>query len=51
MSRLRLGPIVEEKPVKLTVELPGSLLRQLGDYSRAHAAENGMAFRGFGSGR
>jgi len=43
MSRLRLGPIVEEKPVKLTVELPGSLFRQLGDYARAHAAENGLS--------
>jgi hypothetical protein len=43
MSRLRLGPIVEEKPVKLTVELPGALFRQLGDYGRAHAAENGLS--------
>lgn len=43
MSRLRLGPIVEEKPVKLAVELPGALFRQLGDYARAHAAENGLS--------
>ncbi|MBB3862459.1 hypothetical protein GGQ88_003760 [Novosphingobium hassiacum] len=43
MSRLRLGPIVEEKPVKLTVELPGGLFRQLADYARVHAAENGLA--------
>lgn len=43
MSRLRLGPIIEEKPVKLTVELPGALFRQLGDYARAHAAENGLS--------
>lgn len=42
MIKLRLGPIVEEKPVKLTVELPGRLFRDLGDYARAHAAENGL---------
>ena len=42
MSRLRLGPILEEKPVKLTIELPGALFRQLGDYARVHAAENGL---------
>ena len=31
MSKLRLGPVVEEKPVKLTVELPGVLMRDLAD--------------------
>lgn len=43
MSRLRLGPIIEEKPVKLSVELSGPLFRELGDYAKAHAAENGLA--------
>ena len=43
MSKLRLGPIVEEKPVKLTVELPGNLFRDLVDYARAHADETGLA--------
>lgn len=43
MSRLRLGPIVEEKPVKLTVELPGALFRQLSNYARVHATDNGLA--------
>ncbi len=43
MTRLRLGPIAEDKPVKLTIELPGALHRSLGDYARAHGAENGLA--------
>lgn len=43
MSKLRLGPIIEEKPVKLTVELPGSLFRMLGEYAREHAEANGVA--------
>lgn len=43
MSKLRLGPIVEEKSVKLTVELPGALFRDLSDYAKAHAAENGLS--------
>jgi len=40
MRKLRLGPILEEKPVKLTVELPGALFRALGDYAKAHAREH-----------
>lgn len=29
MTKLKLGPILDEKPVKLTVELPAALLRDL----------------------
>ena len=43
MSRLRLGPILEDKPVKLTIECPARLHRLLGDYARAHAAEHALA--------
>lgn len=43
MSKLRLGPIVEEKPVKLAIELPGTLFRDIADYAKAHAAENRLA--------
>ena len=43
MSKLRLGPVVEERPVKLTVELPGSLMRDLADYAAIHARLNGLA--------
>lgn len=42
MTKLRLGPIEEEKPVKLTVELPAPTLRKLGEYARLHARENGL---------
>lgn len=42
MTKLRLGPIVEEKPVKLGVELPGSLMRDLADYARIHASANNL---------
>lgn len=43
MSKLRLGPIVEEKPVKVTLELSGRLFRDLSDYASAHARETGLA--------
>lgn len=42
MTKLRLGAIVEEKPVKLTVEIPGALLRELGDYAIVHANLTGL---------
>lgn len=43
MSKLRLGPIIDDKPVKLTVELPGALYRKLGEYALAHASESGVS--------
>ena len=43
MTKLRLGPIVEERPVKLSVEMPGALMRELTDYARVHAELNGLA--------
>lgn len=42
MSKLRLGPIVDEKPVKLAIELPGSLHRELVEYAAVHARTNGL---------
>jgi len=41
MSKLKLGPLVDDKPVKLTVELPASVHRDLVAYSAALAAETG----------
>jgi hypothetical protein len=29
MTKLKLGPLIEDKPVKVTVELPGPLHRDL----------------------
>jgi hypothetical protein len=35
---LRLGPIADEKPVKLTIEVPADVYRDLAIYADAHAA-------------
>lgn len=43
MTKLRLGQIIEDKPVKLTVELNGRLFVLLCDYAKAHAKETGLA--------
>lgn len=34
MAKLKLGPIVDDKPVKVTVELPAPLHRDLVEYGR-----------------
>lgn len=34
MTKLKLGPIADDKPVKVTVELPAALHRDLTDYGR-----------------
>lgn len=41
MTKLKLGPIVEDKPVKVTVELPASLHRDLAAYAEVLARETG----------
>jgi len=43
MAKLKLGAIEDERPVKLTVELPAVVHRDLLAYARAHAAETGLA--------
>jgi hypothetical protein len=43
MTKLKLGPIAEDKPVKVTVELPAALARDLELYARALAMEAGQA--------
>ncbi|HET6523134.1 DUF2274 domain-containing protein [Sphingopyxis sp.] len=42
MSKLRLGPIADDKPVKLTIELPGALYRDLIAYADIHATATGL---------
>jgi len=42
MAKLKLGPIANEKPVKLNVELPAAVHRGLLVYAQAHATENGL---------
>lgn len=34
MAKLKLGPIADDKPVKITVELPAALHRDLTEYGR-----------------
>ena len=42
MSRLKLGPIAHDKPVRITIELPAGVHRDLLDYAHAHAAQTGQ---------
>ena len=42
MSKLKLGAIADEKPVKLTVELPAAVHRDLLAYANALARETGQ---------
>ena len=41
MIKLKLGPIADDKPVKVTVELPASLHRDLSDYANLLSRDNG----------
>ena len=43
MAKLKLGAIIDEKPVKLTVELPAAVHRDLLAYAKALARETGQA--------
>jgi len=41
MSKLKLGPLADDRPVKLSVELPATVHRDLVAYAAALAAETG----------
>lgn len=41
MTKLKLGPLADDRPVKLTVELPAPLHCDLVAYAAALAAETG----------
>lgn len=41
MAKLKLGPLLDDKPVKLTIELPAAVHRDLHAYAAALAAETG----------
>ncbi|MDK2770508.1 MAG: DUF2274 domain-containing protein [Sphingomonas sp.] len=43
MAKLKLGPIVDEKRIKVTVELPAALHRDLAAYAEALGREQGQA--------
>lgn len=42
MAKLKLGPIVEDKPVRFTVEIPAATHRDLVTYAAALARETGQ---------
>ena len=42
MSKLKLGAIADDKPVKLTVELPAAMHRDLVAYAEALGRETGQ---------
>ncbi|MBO0127956.1 DUF2274 domain-containing protein [Agrobacterium tumefaciens] len=42
MAKLKLGPIADDKPVKLTVELPATLHRDLVAYAEVLGGETGQ---------
>ena len=41
MIKLKLGPIADDKPVKVSVELPARLYRDLCDYANVLSRDNG----------
>lgn len=42
MTKLKLGPIADDKPVKVTLELPAALHRDLVAYAQVLARETGQ---------
>lgn len=42
MTKLKLGAIADDKPVKVTVELPASVHRDLIAYAEIHSRETGQ---------
>lgn len=41
MNRLKLRPLEDDTPVKMTIEVPASTHRNLVAYAQAHAAQTG----------
>ena len=42
MTKLKLGPVADDKPVKITVDLPAQLHRDLTAYAQVLARESGQ---------
>lgn len=43
MSKLKLGPLTDEKPVKLAIELPANVHRDLVAYAEALGLQTGQS--------
>jgi len=46
MTTLKLGPIPDDKPVKLTIDVPPEVMRDLTLYAEAHAVATAQASQG-----
>ncbi len=42
MAKLKLGPLADERPVKLTIELPAAVHRDLAAYAEVLGRETGQ---------
>jgi hypothetical protein len=42
MTKLKLGAIIDEKPVRITLDLPGGVHRDLAAYAEALSKESGQ---------
>jgi hypothetical protein len=42
LTKLKLGAIIDEKPVRVTVDLPGAVHRDLAAYAEALTRESGQ---------
>jgi len=43
MAKLKLGPLADERPVRLTIELPAAVHRDLAAYAEVLSRETGQA--------
>lgn len=43
MTKLKIGPLADDRPVKLSIELPAAVHRDLAAYGAALAGETGAA--------
>lgn len=43
MAKLKLGPLPDDKPVRMTISLSAEVHRSLVDYAEIHARETGKA--------
>ena len=43
---LKLGPLADDKPVRVTIDVPADVYRDLTAYAEAHAKATGLASQG-----
>jgi hypothetical protein len=45
MTKLKLGPLADDRPIKLTIELPAAVHRDLQAYAAARFMDTDRGFR------